>query len=135
MPEAAREVVLASCRHDHGRTMELHIAVVMPDHVHLMLTPLVDYDRRRVYPLSEIMQAIKSASSHKLNKLLGRHGKVWQDEYFDTIIRRSESLEAKIQYVRDNPVRAGLVTSPERYRWLWELPRPRAAAAPSRLVE
>lgn len=58
-------------------------------------------------------------------------GKVWQDEYFDTVIRRSDSLQAKIDYVRQNLVRAGLVKCPEDYRWMWELPRPRAATAPN----
>ncbi|MBZ5627376.1 MAG: transposase [Acidobacteriia bacterium] len=110
--------------------MHLHVAVVMPDHVHLILTPAVDYDRRRVYPLSEILWAIKSASSHRINKLLGCSGAVWQAEYFDTAIRRSESLDQKMEYVRQNPVRAGLVTSAERYEWLWESPRPGAAAGP-----
>ena len=129
LPAEARDIALDSCRHDHLRTMELHVAVVMPDHVHLVLTPLADYDRIRMYPLSEIMQALKSASAHRINRRLGRTGKVWQDEYFDTVIHRADSLQAKLEYVRQNPVRAGLVPRPEDYRWIWELPRPRAAAA------
>jgi REP element-mobilizing transposase RayT len=129
LPHAARSIALDSCRHDHGRTMHLHIVVIMPDHVYLVLSPLIDYDRRRVYPLSEILWAIKSASAHRINKLLGRSGSVWQEEYFDTAMRRSESLEQKMEYVRQNPVRAGIVARAEDYEWSWELPRPRAAAA------
>jgi putative transposase len=106
----------------------LHFAVVMPDHLHLILTPAVDYERMRVYPLSEIVWAIKSASAHRVNKLLKKSGSVWQAEYFDTVIRRSESLDQELAYVRQNPVRAGLVTRAEDYEWSWE-PRPRAAAA------
>lgn len=128
-PTEARDIALDSCRHDHLRSMELHIAVVMPDHVHIIVSPLADYDRVRMYPISEIMQAIKSASAHRINKRLGRSGKVWQDEYFDSVIHRSESLQAKMEYVRENPVRAGLASRVEDYPWMWELPRPRAAAA------
>lgn len=104
--------------------MQLHIAVVMPDHVHLILTPLIDYDRLRVHPLSKIVWAIKSASAHRINKLLNTSGSVWQAEYFDTAIRRSDSLDQKLDYVRRNPVRAGLVARPEEYEWIWESPRP-----------
>jgi REP element-mobilizing transposase RayT len=133
LPPEGRDIVLDSCRHDHLKTMDLHIAVVMPDHAHIILTPLADQDRVRMYPVSEIVWAIKSASAHRINKLLGRHGKVWQDEYFDTVIHRSEKLQDKVEYVRQNPVRAGLVASAEDYKWMWELPRPRAAAAPQLL--
>ena len=130
LPAAARTIALDSCRHDHGRTMHLHVAVIMPDHVHLVVTPLIDFERRRVYPLSEILWAIKSASAHRINRLFGRAGAVWQAEYFDTALSRSESLDAKMEYVRQNPVRAGLVARPEDYEWCWEAPRPRAATAP-----
>lgn len=109
--------------------MHLHIVVIMTDHAHLILTPAIDYDRMRVYPLGEIMWAIKSASAHHINKLLGRSGKVWQDQYFDHVVRGAESLNEKIAYVRQNPVRAGLVGVAEEYPWTWEQPRPRAATA------
>ena len=113
--------------------MDLEIALVMPDHVHLIFTPLIHHDRSRVYTLSEILWAIKSASAHRINKALGRSGKVWQEEYFDHIVRRSESLNQKIEYVRENPVRAGLVGKSADYAWTWSAPRPRAAAAAATL--
>jgi REP element-mobilizing transposase RayT len=126
LPLEGRDIVLDSCRRDHLKTMDLHIAVIMPDHVHLILTPLANRDRMCMYPLSEILWAIKSASAHRINKSLGRKGKVWQDEYFDNAIARSESLQQKIKYVRQNPVRAGLVSRAEDYRWLWESPQVKA---------
>jgi len=43
-----------------------------------------------------------------------------QDESFDHVSRRAENLEQKIDYVRQNPVRKGLVERPEDYKWLWE---------------
>src|SRR5204863_3674560 len=46
-------------------------------------------------------------------------GQIWQHESFDHVLRREESIEAKVQYICENPVRAGLVKHPHEYRWLW----------------
>ena len=91
--------------------------VVMPDHVHMMLTPLGDEEGE--VATHEIMQAIKSTSAHRINKYLGRRGRLWQEESFDRAMREVEDVRAKIEYILGNPVRAGLVTSPHDYRWLW----------------
>jgi hypothetical protein len=65
------------------------------------------------------MDAIKGASAHKINRLLERSGKVWQTECFDRVLRSSEKLDEKMQYILDNPVRKGLVSAGAEYRWLW----------------
>ena len=91
----------------------------MPDHVHLIFTPLIHPVRLELYSLGEIMDAIKGASAHKINRLLGRNGKVWQTESFDRVLRCSEKLDEKVQYVSNNPVRRQLVSFPEEYPWLW----------------
>ncbi len=96
----------------------MHAAVVMPDHLHLIFTPLLDGDRSP-YGLSEIMSGIKGASAHKVNKLLSRRGPVWEEEFFDHVLRKSEKLDEKVKYIAENPVRAGLVSHPQEYRWLW----------------
>jgi REP element-mobilizing transposase RayT len=96
----------------------LHAAVVMPDHVHLLLTPWRD-EEGNTYGLSEILGAIKGASAHSVNKMLGRSGSAWQDESFDHILRSDESLEAQAEHFCQNPVRKGLVARPEDYPWLW----------------
>lgn len=114
--------MLDCCLHDHGTKYNLYVAVVMPDHVHLILTPMVDLERRRMNPLFQIMKTIKSASAHRINQQLGFMGTVWQEESFDHVLRSSESLDAKIAYVIANPVRRGLVNSPTEYRWLWQKP-------------
>ena len=54
------------------------------------------------------MQGIKSTSAHKINRLLNRSGQVWQRESFDRLLRREESIHAKVEYMVQNPVRAGL---------------------------
>ena len=93
----------------------------MPDHVHLLFIPLPD-EQAWPYPLSAIMKQIKGISARSVNKLMGTSGAVWQEESFDHTLRNDESYEDKREYIRQNPVRRGLVTKPEDYPWLW-LPR------------
>jgi REP element-mobilizing transposase RayT len=120
LPKVVRSIVLDCCLHDNGKKFDLRVAVVMPDHVHLILTPLIDRDAMEVCSLAEIMDAIKGASAHKVNKVLGRKGRVWQPESFDHVLRSSESLDAKIQYILENPMRRGLAASLADYLWLWK---------------
>jgi REP-associated tyrosine transposase len=50
---------------------------------------------------------------------LNRKGCVWQEESFDYALRREERAEQKLQYMLDNPARAGLVRHWSEYRWIW----------------
>ncbi len=90
----------------------------MPEHVHLLLTPFED-EEGWSYGLPAILKAIKGTSARSINKLLGSDGSVWQEESFDHVLRSQESLEEKLEYIRQNPVRRGLANKPEDYRWLW----------------
>jgi REP element-mobilizing transposase RayT len=119
LPAEARTIVLESCLHDNGIGFDLRAAVVMPDHVHMIFTPLVDFGAMEVCSLAGIMDAIKGASAHRVNKALIRQGRLWQAESFDHVLRSSENLDAKIIYVLENPVRAGLVREWMDYPWLW----------------
>ena len=100
-------------------TIDLRAVVVMPDHVHMVFTPLVDIERSEVFSLARITKAIKGTSAHLINRQLGRPGRVWQEESFDRVLRISEKLDEKMAYILDNPVRKGLVSSAGEYRWLW----------------
>ncbi len=122
LPEHIRNIVLDCCLHDEGTRIDLQVAVVMPDHVHLICTPLVNEQAMEVRPLAEITHAIKGASAHKINQELGRKGRVWQAESFDHVLRSSESLDQKGHYLRENPVRQGLVSRWEDYPWIWQKP-------------
>jgi REP element-mobilizing transposase RayT len=117
-PPQARDAVLQHCLHDHGNRYELHAAVVMPEHVHLLLTPLRD-ERGWPYGLPSILKSLKGTSARSVNRLSGSSGPVWQEESFDHVPRSQESFEDKVEYIRQNPVRRGLVKTPEDYPWLW----------------
>lgn len=116
-PEA-RTLALKHCLHDNGRRIHLYITVIMPDHVHLLFTALRDGEGW-TFALPEVLKAIKGTSARSINKLTGRTGPVWQDESFDHVLRGAESLKETIDYIRQNPVRKGLVQRPEEYPWLW----------------
>ena len=92
-----RRLVEDTLRHDDGSKYQLRSFVVMPNHVHVLVTPL------NGHTLSELLQAWKSVSSHRINKALGRHGEFWQKESFDHIVRNERQLERFSEYIRRNP--------------------------------
>lgn len=131
LPPEARSLVLAHCLHDNGRTIRLHAVVVMPDHVHLLFTASRDAEGG-TFTLPKILKAMKGTSARSINKLLGRCGPVWQDESFDHVVRGDESFAETVDYIRQNPVRKGLVAKPEDYPWLWVEPGVCGADTPVR---
>ena len=118
LPPNVRVLVLQRCINMHNVQYALHTAVVMPDHVHLLLTPLKDANGG-TYALSQIVGGIKGASSHDINRMLGRSGRVWQSERFDRVLRTEERVRTQAEYICANPVRAGLAANEDDYPWLW----------------
>jgi REP element-mobilizing transposase RayT len=131
LPDEARDIILGCCVHDHGLRYRLRVAVVMPDHVYIILTPLTDETRHIIISLVEILQAIKGASAHAINRHVGNHGAIWQEESFDRVVRSSESLDAKVAYILENPVRRGLVQDWRLYKWIWQPPEESLYAPPT----
>ncbi|HMJ26568.1 MAG TPA: transposase [Pyrinomonadaceae bacterium] len=81
--------------------------VVMPNHVHLVTTPLPG---KR---LGTIMQSLKSFTANEANKVLERKGTFWMPDYFDRYIRNEKHFARAIAYVENNPAKAGLCKRPE----------------------
>lgn len=127
LPEVARDIVMETCLRGDGKRFELHALVVMPDHVHFALTS--NRDGAGTFSIPEIMQETKSVSAHRINRQTGHAGRVWQEESFDRALRHEENLTEKIEYMINNPVRAGLVETPAQYRWIWVETGERAATA------
>jgi REP element-mobilizing transposase RayT len=117
LPPAARSIAMKHCLFENGRKIELHAAVIMSNHVHLLFTPL-ENDRGEPFSLAEIMKGIKGTSARNINKLLGRTGTLWQDESFDRIMRTGE-FQSKFEYIVANPISAGLTSKRGEYPWLW----------------
>jgi REP element-mobilizing transposase RayT len=121
-------MVFDHCLFENGRKVHMHAFVVMPNHVHLLFTPL-ESAKGEPYSLAEIMKGIKGASSHSVNKCLSRRGRLWEPESFDRITRSDADFEYRVIYIVQNPIAAGLSKGPDDYRWAWrEFTQPRAAA-------
>ena len=87
----------------------LHEFVVMPDHIHLLLTPALDLTLERV------MQFVKGGFSHRAGQQLGPSLGIWARGYVDHRIRDAADYERHRQYIHQNPVRKALASSPEQY--------------------
>ncbi len=118
LPEDVRAEVLAHCLHDNGERLLMHAAVIMPDHVHLLFSPLANAVGEP-FTLATIMSGIKGTSAHTVNRALGRKGSVWEEESFDRLLRSDQSIRQKAEYICANPVRAGLVSHEDEWPWLW----------------
>lgn len=81
----------------------------MPDHVHLIVVPGLAAN------LGNIMQYVKGRFARRYNERTGGVGKLWQDRYYESIIRDEASLVRRMQYIEANPVTAGLVSQPEEF--------------------
>jgi len=109
-PEVAA-IVRDTILNEHGKSCRVDAWVIMPNHAHILLRPNPDAS------LSVIMKSIKSVSSHKINKLLGRTGSVWQPDYFDRYIRDAEHYAKARRYIEKNPVKAGLCAEPSDWEF------------------
>ncbi|RJP31005.1 MAG: hypothetical protein C4547_15910, partial [Phycisphaerales bacterium] len=114
-----RDIVLAACRFWDGKKLDLHAAVVMPDHVHLLLTPR-EIERGNWASLGQILHSIKRHSAREINKLRGRSGALWLDENFDRIMRDERECYEKWTYIANNPVAAELAKAVGEYPWYWD---------------
>jgi REP element-mobilizing transposase RayT len=106
----AEVVAKALCYGEKMRKYRLHAWVVMPNHVHVLMTP--------ESPFSGIMRWLKWTTARRSNRLLGRRGiAFWQDESYDHWVRSRDEFEKIVAYVEWNPVAAGLEERPERWPW------------------
>ena len=101
--ETAEIVVrrILECR-DRGAYL-LHEFVLMPDHLHLLVTPSSEMS------LEKVIQLIKGGSSFLINKSRGAKMEIWQSGFHDWTIRDVADFESKSHYIRMNPVVAKLV--------------------------
>ena len=84
---------------------------IMPNHVHVLIELIENVS------LSNILHSWRSFSSNEINKILNRTGRLWMPEYFDRFIRDNEHFNNVVNYIHNNPVKAGLVDDPTKYKW------------------
>lgn len=110
----------------NGNRYDLHAWVIMPNHVHVLISPIAPST------LAVIAHSLKSFTAKEANRLLGRTGAFWQREYYDRAIRNLDHFHAAMAYIEGNPVKAGLCAQPED--WPFSSAR-RAGDTPTRYQE
>ena len=106
------DLVADTLRHFHGSRYLLHEWVIMPNHVHVIVWPMPNH------LLSDILKSWKQFSSRRAKPKVGMGEEpFWQRESFDHWIRNDEEKTRIAQYIRNNPVTAGLCARPENWRW------------------
>jgi REP element-mobilizing transposase RayT len=131
MPEVATLVENALLFHDSDR-YRLCAWVVMPNHVHVLF-------EQWQTPLDEVIYSWKKYTAVEANKLLRRHGRLWQKEYWDRYMRDEEHFAKAKRYVESNPLKAGLAAKAENWKWssanpkwTWDLGSQNSDLPPSR---
>ena len=100
-PEIA-QAVEDSLRFRHGQSYELRAWVVMPNHVHVLF-------KVGNVSMARTVEDWKKFTAHTINKLLGRKGQLWFDDYWDTYMRDAEHETRTRHYIEANPVKVFLV--------------------------
>ena len=106
-----RGLVAAEIRSRQGQYYELHAYVIMDDHAHVLVEPTGGH------ALEKIVHSWKSFTAHNLQRQAGRSRRIWQDEYFDRIVRDEKEFAEKFDYILSNPWKRW----PElvEYAWVW----------------
>jgi len=88
----------------------LHAFVVMPNHVHVLVTPVI--------PLPKLTKSLKGITAKRANAMLSLTGRpFWQEESYDRLVRNEGEFESIRNYIEENPVRARLVRNDSEYQW------------------
>jgi REP element-mobilizing transposase RayT len=98
-------------RHFEGRRYNPVAFVVMNDHVHVLLS------LTRPYRLEDVIHSWKSFTANLIQRNHGRRGRVWQDEYFDRIVRDDKEFVQKFKYIQGNPWSRW--PNLQTYNWVW----------------
>ena len=107
---AERDMVKSAIEYFEGSRYDLYAYVVMDDHVHILFNPK---DKRRV---QDIVYSWKSFTANKMQRETGRQGAIWQDEYFDRIVRSESEFLEKANYILNNPRKRW--SDVKEYQWV-----------------
>jgi putative transposase len=102
--------MVATIRHYARENFTLHAFVVMPDHLHLLITPLSTVEKA--------VQLIKGGFSFRARRELGWSGEIWQPGFTDHRIRDEADWNRHLEYIRSNPVDARLTEDSILYEFM-----------------
>jgi REP element-mobilizing transposase RayT len=109
MPEIA-ELVAEQIQSGAVSDYDLHEWVIMPNHVHMLITPRID--------VPMLLRTLKGRTAKAANDSLNRRGQsFWQHETYDRLVRHDSEFQKIATYIRQNPVKAMLCANPEDFQW------------------
>ena len=108
--ERIAAIMQDTLRHFDGERYQLICWCIMPNHVHVLI------EVNEGWSLSRIMHGWRSYTAKEANRILGRTGKFWMEEYYDRYIRDDNHLQKTINYILNNPANAGL----DEWPWVGE---------------
>ena len=100
--ERIAAIMQDTLKHFDGERYQLLCWCIMPNHVHVLI------EVNEGWSLSKIMHGWRSYTANEANRILGRTGKFWMEEYYDRYIRNDNHLQKTINYILNNPANAGL---------------------------
>ncbi len=116
---------VAQCLHNYDRIRyDLYAYCIMPNHVHIVISS-IGYDYSQIidhagktnnYPVTDCLRLLKGSTARKCNQILQRTGAFWHHESYDHYVRNEKELFNIIEYMHNNPVKAGLVNDPEEWK-------------------
>jgi putative transposase len=110
--EGIAKAVAEALRKFDGERYLLKAYSIMPNHVHVLFEV-------GAVPMAKVVQSWKRFTANRANALLGRKGSFWREDYWDTFMRDVEHEERTVRYIRNNPVKAGLVKDWKAWPWTY----------------
>jgi putative transposase len=113
--DGIREIIEASFQHFDGLRYTLLSYCIMPNHVHVLIFPLIQEDGK-IYPISHIVYTWKKYTAAAINKTIGKKGSLWQKESYDSLVKDEVGLGNVLEYIVNNPVKAKLVDDWQQWK-------------------
>jgi REP element-mobilizing transposase RayT len=108
-------IIGAALKYFDGARNKLLAYCIMPNHVHVLIFPLKDGDGQMFSPAG-ITYSWKRYTANQINKLMNKKESLWQRESYDRMVRNEDEMCRTIEYILNNPVKAGLVTEWKDWR-------------------
>eukprot|EP01136_Pigoraptor_vietnamica_P033775 Opistho-1_new@96982 len=111
------QIVANSLHFWDNKKVELYAYCIMSNHVHLVVRLYDETEIDSPFYLEDFMHSIKRFSGFECNKILEKHSPFWQEESYDRLVRDREELHRILNYVLNNPVKAGLCKAKKDWKW------------------
>ena len=128
MPENANILIECMMRYREQGAYLLHEFVIMPNHLHFMLTPAA------TTTLEKAVGLIKGGSSREIHSRRASKIQIWQPGFHEESVRDATDFTNKVQYIRMNPVRSNLAENPGDWAYGSASGKFRMDAIPDRLI-